>query len=159
MKIKSIYKLLIAFGATALAGAIGSLATAQSIPTWYENLNKTVLTPPNWIFGPVWTLLYILMAVAAYLVWHENKKEKKTKEALILFGGQLALNALWSIIFFNLHLMLSAFIELLLLLAIIIITTTWFYDIKKLAAYLMIPYIVWVSFASILNLLTWLANR
>jgi tryptophan-rich sensory protein len=141
------------------AGLVGSLFTFNAIPTWYATLERTVLTPPNWVFGPVWTILYILMAVAAFLVWREGAKKEKVKEALQLFGLQLALNALWSILFFGAHLILSAYVEILFLLTSIILTTIWFYRVNKTAAYLMIPYIIWVSFASILNLLTFLANR
>lgn len=154
---KNIWKLIISFGATFAAAALGSLATFQAIPTWYATLHRTIISPPNWVFGPAWTILYILMATAAYLVW--KKGEKQAKDALFLFGGQLALNALWSILFFGNHLILTAFIEILFLLAMIIWTTIVFFKIKKLAGWLMVPYIVWVSFASILNFMTWLANR
>lgn len=159
MKIPNWGKAIITFGATFAAGAIGSLFTFSQIPGWYATLNKTIISPPNWVFGPVWTLLYIMMALAAYLVWRENKNQKITQESLILFGGQLILNALWSILFFGNHLLLSAYVEIIFLLTTIILTTIWFFKVSKLAGYLMLPYIVWVSFASFLNLFTWLANR
>jgi len=154
---KNIGKLLITFGATFAAAAVGSLATFKEIPTWYETLNRTVISPPNWVFGPVWTILYILMATAAFLVW--KNRSQVVSSTLILFGGQLGLNALWSILFFGQHLILTAFVEILFLLALIIWTTILFFKIKKLAGYLMLPYIAWVSFAAVLNFLTWLANR
>lgn len=161
MKITTIGKFMIIFGATFLAAAVGSLATFAAIPTWYGALNKTTLTPPNWVFGPVWTLLYILMAMAAYLVWASNHENNRniTKDAMLLFVGQLVLNALWSILFFGNHLLLTAFIEIIFLLITIIFTTVWFFRISKPAGYLMTPYIAWVSFASILNFLVYLANR
>lgn len=159
MKIPNWGKILITFGATFAAGAIGSAFTFSQIPGWYATLNKTVISPPNWVFGPAWTLLYILMALAAYLVWRDNKNEKITKDALTLFGIQLALNALWSIIFFGNHLLLLAYVEIITLLVAIIMTTIWFFKISKMAGYLMIPYIAWVTFASFLNLFIWLANR
>ena len=159
MKIGNVSKFIIAFGATFAAGAIGSLSTFREIPTWYLTLNKTALTPPNWVFGPVWTTLYILMAIAAFLVWRAHKKEKVTTEALQLFALQLALNTLWSILFFGNHLVLTAFAEIIFLLVSIILTTVWFFKVSKTAGYLMIPYIAWVSFASILNFAVYLANR
>lgn len=156
---KDLGKLVIMLVVSLGAGFIGSLFTFQAIPTWYAGLERTSLTPPNWVFGPVWTTLYILMAIAAFLVWREEAKKEKVKEALQLFGLQLVLNILWSILFFGSHLILSAYVEILFLLASVILTTIWFYRVNKTAAYLLIPYILWVSFASILNLLTYLANK
>lgn len=152
-------KLVITLVASFGAALIGSLFTFKSIPTWYATLEKTALTPPNWVFGPAWTLLYFLMAIAAFLVWREGEKRVMVKEALLLFGVQLFLNAAWSIIFFGGHFLLAAFVEIIFLLTAIILTTIWFYRVSKPAAYLMIPYILWVTFASILNFLTYLANR
>lgn len=161
MKITNLGKFIITFGTTFLVAAVGSLATFAAIPGWYMTLNKTVLTPPNWVFGPVWTLLYILMALAAYLVWSSNRVSNLdiVKEARLLFVGQLVLNTLWSILFFGNHLLLTGFIEIIFLLITIILTTVWFFRISKPAGYLMTPYIAWVSFASILNFLVYLANR
>jgi tryptophan-rich sensory protein len=156
---KNIWKLIISFVVTFAAASVGSLATFKAIPTWYASLNRTIISPPNWLFGPAWTILYILMAVAAFLVWREGLEKKNVKEGLQLFIAQLVLNALWSIIFFGYHLIFTAFIEIILLLILIILTTVWFYRVKKLAAYLMMPYIAWVSFASILNFATWLVNK
>jgi len=156
MKITNTWKLIITFVATFAAGAIGSLSTFSQIPTWYLTLNKTVLTPPNWVFGPVWTTLYILMAIAAFLVW---KQSKNSKLALTFSGIQLALNALWSILFFGNHFLLGAFIEILFLLASIIATTVLFFRVSRPAGWMMVPYIAWVSFASILNFAVYLANR
>lgn len=156
---KDLGKLVITLLGAFAAGAIGSIFTFNAIPTWYANLEKTVITPPNWVFGPAWTTLYILMAIAAFLVWREGSKKEKVKEAMQLYWIQLGLNATWSILFFSAHLLLTAYVEVLFLLAVIIMTTVWYYRVNKVAAYLMIPYILWVSFASVLNLLTYLANK
>ena len=158
MKINNAGKLTITLLASLAAGAIGSLFTFQSIPTWYATLHKTVITPPNWVFGPVWTTLYILMAVAAFLVWRENKKDL-TKEGLILFGEQLVLNAAWSIVFFGEHEVLFAFVVIVVLWLSILATIFWFFRVSKTAGWLMIPYILWVSFASMLNFAVYLANK
>ena len=141
-------KLIISILLSLSAGAIGSIFTFRSIPTWYNTLNKPAFNPPNWLFGPVWTTLYILIGISVYLVW-TNKKKNTT--AFIIFGTQLFLNALWSILFFGLKNPLIAFIEIILLLAAILYTIIIFYKIDKNAAYLLIPYLFWVSFASILN--------
>lgn len=134
-----------------LAGIAGALFTTPSIKGWYQSLNKPSFNPPNWIFGPVWTLLYLLMGISLYLVWNQ-KNNPKIKTALIFFAIQLMLNSLWSIIFFSLHLPSLAFLEIIILLIFIILTIIKFLPISKTAAYLLIPYFLWVSFASILNL-------
>lgn len=140
------------------AGVIGSIFTNPSIPVWYGGLNKPPFNPPNWIFGPVWTILYILMGISAYLIYEKGLKNKRVRSALIIFGVQLLLNSLWSIIFFGWHLLLLAFLELVLLWAAIILSIISFNRISRTAAYLLIPYILWVSFAAVLNLSIWLLN-
>jgi tryptophan-rich sensory protein len=159
MKISNAWKLVLSFLVTFAAAAIGSLFTFKSIPTWYATLHPTSLTPPNWVFGPVWTILYILMAIAAYLVWKNISKQKKVGQAMNLFYLQLVLNALWSILFFGQHLILAAFIEIILLWFAIILTIIWFSKVSRAAAWLMAPYILWVSFAGILNFMVYLANK
>lgn len=146
---KKIWKLIISILIPFLASAIGSLFTASSVSTWYVELQKPSFNPPNWVFGPVWTLLYLLMGVALYLVWAEKAKNKKP--AFIAFGIQMSLNALWSVLFFGLQNPLLAFIEIIFLWISILATTIFFYRISKRAAYLLIPYILWVSFAAVLN--------
>ena len=142
-----------------LAGGIGSFFTIPAIPTWYAALNKPFFNPPNWIFGPVWTILYILTGIAMGIIANAKTKDNKTKKnCYLLFISQLALNSLWSILFFGLKTPLLALLEIMVLLSIIILTTISFYKIKKEAAYLMYPYIAWVSFASILNLSIVLLN-
>lgn len=133
-----------------LAGLIGAVFTTPSISGWYAGLNKPFFNPPNWLFGPVWTLLYLLMGISLYLVWNQ-KKGVKTKTALIIFAIQLGLNVLWSVIFFGLHSPLVAFLEIIVLWLFIILTIIKFFPISKISAYLLIPYLLWVSFASFLN--------
>lgn len=144
-------KLVISIVICQLAGVIGSFFTSSSISTWYAALNKPGFNPPNWLFGPVWIMLYFLMGVSLYLVWESKIKIKERKTALALFGIQLALNALWSIIFFGLKSPILALIELTILWFVVLFTILKFYKISKPAAYILIPYIAWVSFALILN--------
>ncbi len=134
-----------------LAGIIGAFFTTPSISGWYADLNKPFFNPPSWLFGPVWTLLYLLMGISLYLVWSQKNQAGK-KLALTFFAIQLGLNSFWSIIFFGLHLPLVAFLEILVLLFFIVLTIIKFFPISKISAYLLIPYLLWVSFASILNL-------
>jgi len=159
MKFNNVVKLIAAILACLLAGIIGSVFTAPSIPTWYTALNKPSLQPPNWLFGPAWTTLYILMGIALYLVWSAKATPKTKNTALMVFALQLALNAIWSIIFFGAHMTLLAFIEIILLWAAIAYTIVLFNKISRPAAYLLVPYILWVSFASYLNFAIWLLNR
>lgn len=158
MKISNSIKLIISLVICQLAGIIGSLFTMSKIPTWYMTLNKPELAPPNWIFGPVWTTLFILMGIALYLVWKQGIDRKDVKIALCIFGTQLILNVLWSIIFFGLENPGSAFIEIISLWISILLSIIYFYKINKTAGYLLIPYIAWVSFASYLNYMIWWLN-
>lgn len=143
-------KLIISLAAPLLAGAIGSLATLPNIPTWYAALEKPLFSPPNWIFGPVWTLLYVLMGVSLYLVWTSRVKQNK-KKAFIVFGTQLFLNMLWSIAFFGLHSPIGGLVVILGLLVTIIITICSFWRFSKPASYFLVPYLLWVCFATALN--------
>ncbi len=152
-------KLFASFGAVFVVGEIGSAATFQAIPTWYATLNKPFFSPPNWIFGPVWTMLYILMAVALYLVWSDKTKNIKSQtSALHIFFVQLFFNALWSIAFFGFHSPLFGLVVIVVMLVAIVDTIKKFSLINKLASQLLYPYLVWVSFASILNLAVFLLN-
>lgn len=159
MKSKEIGKLLTSIIIAEAAGLLGSLATFTSINTWYKGLTKPPFNPPNWIFGPVWTTLYILMGVALYLVWAKGLKHKKVGFAFWLFIVHLGFNAGWSIVFFGLHSLFGGFVMLIVLWMFIIALIWKFYEINKWAAYLLIPYILWVSFAGILNTAVWLLNR
>ena len=139
-------------------GLIGSLFTTPAIPSWYAGLVKPSFNPPNWIFAPAWILLYTLMGIAAFLIWNRRNGKKKIKTALVLFSVQLVLNSLWSIIFFGLHLPQYAFLEILVLWFFILLTLLSFYKISKPAGPLLLPYILWVSFATILNLSIMILN-
>ena len=144
-------KLIFAILISQLAGIIGSLFTITSTKSWYTTIIKPSFNPPNWIFGPVWTLLYLLMGISLYLIL-TTKKSKNRKIGLYLFFTQLVLNTLWSILFFGLQSPLFAFIEIIILWLAILLTIIYFYKINKKASYLLIPYILWVTFAAILNL-------
>ncbi len=157
LKLNNAGKLVISLALPFLAGAIGSLATFSNIPTWYAELAKPVLSPPNWVFGPVWTTLYLLMGISLYLVW--TAKYKKSKQlALTFFGVQLVLNTLWSLVFFGMHWLWGGALVILPLLATIVLTVRSFLPISRYAAYLLVPYVLWVGFATVLNVATALIN-
>jgi tryptophan-rich sensory protein len=137
----------------AVAG-VGGLATAPSIPNWYAGLVKPSWTPPGWIFGPVWSVLYLSMAVAAWLVWRRGD----AVVPMTLFGIQLILNAAWSWLFFGLHSPGAAFIDIVLLWMAIAATTVVFWRRSTLAGVLFLPYLLWVSFAAVLNFAVWRLN-
>jgi len=139
-------------------GFLASIATQSSVNDWYVTLNKPSFTPPNYLFAPVWTALYIMMGVAAGLVWSKGYHHIWVKTALYHFVFQLLLNALWSIVFFGLKNPLGGMIVILALLTMIILTIKWFKVISKTAAILMIPYVLWVAFASALNYKIWELN-
>ncbi len=140
-----------------LVGFLSSYLVGNTYET-FESLNKPSFAPPASVFGPVWTVLYILMGIASYRIWMYGTENKEVSRALMYYGLQLMFNFLWTIIFFGLELRGFAYIEILILLLLIIITTIKFYRIDKTAGYLMIPYLLWVSFASLLNLSIWLLN-
>jgi len=152
-----------------IIGITAGIATAEGVTSWFQTIEKPFFNPPSWLFAPVWTILYFLMAISAALVWHtgtNNGQEKlfemesnKVRIALGLFVIQLVLNFFWSFIFFKYHLLLAAFIEIITMLIFIIFTTIHFYKIHKTAGFLMIPYILWVSFASLLNFSLWWLNK
>lgn len=151
MRVSRPTKILFAVLICLLAGAIGSIFTTSSIPTWYASLHKPIFNPPNWIFGPAWTILYVLMGISAYLIWEKRSRYRPAKPALVIFSIQLVLNVIWSILFFGLKSPLLAFIEIIILWTAILFTILKFHRISKTAAYLLIPYICWVTFASVLN--------
>jgi len=158
MKLNNFFKLVIAIGISEMAGIIGSVFTISAIPNWYAGLVKPALNPPAWVFGPAWTTLYALMGIAAFLVWRNGWEKKAVKTALGVFGIQLFLNAVWSIIFFGLHNPGWALVDIILLWLAIVWTIAVFYKISKPAAYLLLPYILWVSFAAYLNYSIWMLN-
>jgi tryptophan-rich sensory protein len=153
---KKIYKLVISLLIPQLAGGLGGIFTASSVKDWYPVLEKPSLNPPSWVFGPVWTALFFLMGYSLYLVWTSDKEDKKT--AYWVFAVQLVLNVLWSIIFFGLHSPGGALIEIVFLWLAILATIIVFAKISKPAAWLLLPYILWVSFASYLNYAIWALN-
>ena len=138
-----------------LAATIGGLAAPGQ---WYERVNKPSWNPPNAVFAPVWTVLFILMGVAAWLVWL-RRGETGVTLALALFVGQLVLNVLWSWLFFHWHRMDLASYELLLFWVVILATLVAFWQVRPLAGWLFVPYLVWVTFAGYLNLTLWRLNR
>ena len=132
-------------------GAIGGWFTSQYVKTWYLTLNKPSFNPPNWIFAPVWTTLYILMGISAYLIWLKRKEVEHFSRTAAIYLLQLVLNVMWSFLFFYAHEIGLAFFEIIALLIAIIINARVFYKIDKTAGLLFIPYILWVSFATILT--------
>ena len=153
-------KIAIALIVCLLVGYSASVVTRPSVETWYPTIVKPIFNPPNWIFMPMWTLLYILMAVAAGLIWDKIKEQNEAvKKALAFFLIQLTLNAIWSYLFFGLKNPMLALIEIALLWLMIYETYLKFIKINKTAGYLLIPYLAWVAFAAILNASIWWLNR
>jgi benzodiazapine receptor len=141
-------------------GYFSGMVTRQAILDWYPTLVKPSFNPPNWVFAPVWSLLYVMMGVAAGLVWDKIEWNRPiVKKALTLFAIQLALNALWSYLFFGLHNPFLAVIEIVLLWLMIYETYLQFAKINKIAGYLLLPYLAWVSFATVLNISIWWLNK
>lgn len=151
MKIRYIYKLIISVIACQCAGLIGSVFTALAIPTWYATLQKPFFTPPNWLFAPAWITLYLLMGISASIVWHHGLDASGVKKSLVTFLIQLVLNALWSVVFFGFESIIYGMIVIVVLWVAILLTMIQFYRIKALAGNLMLPYILWVTFATVLN--------
>ena len=181
MKYNNIFKLVLSILICELAGVIGAVFTTPQINSWYATLNKPSFNPPNWIFGPVWTILFIMMGISLYFVWSKkfnikneldfkgrkpgNKLSQKflsgswqKANIILIFATQLILNIAWSFIFFGAHLPSVAFFEILMLWTAILFTIINFYRVSKIAAFLLIPYILWVSFASFLNYFIWVLN-
>ncbi len=139
-------------------GFLSSFATQSSINGWYGGLNKPGFNPPNWIFAPVWTVLYIMMGVAAGIVWAKGFYHLWVKTALYHFGFQLLLNATWSIVFFGLREPFWALMVIVTLLILLLLTIRWFKVVSNLAAFLLIPYLLWICFATALNYKIWELN-
>jgi benzodiazapine receptor len=142
-----------------LAGFIGSIFTTPKIGGWYAGIAKPSFNPPNWLFGPVWTALYMMMAIALYLVWRKGLAAKGVKVALAVFFVQLALNTLWSYAFFGAQSPLAGLVVIVALWSMIAASIAAFAPISRAAAVLLVPYILWVSFASILNASIYFLNR
>lgn len=135
-----------------LVGILGTPFTLRAIPTWYATLVKPSFAPPNWLFGPAWTVLYLLMGIAFALIWSRGWKQKKARVARNYFLAQLAINFLWSPIFFGLRSPILGLITIVIMWALIAMTVKKFYAISKPAGYLLVPYLAWVSFATLLNI-------
>lgn len=156
---KMLAKLISSVSVCLLTGFIGSFLTMDSVNTWYANLSKPSFNPPDWTFGVVWPILYVMMGVAAFLIWRKGIGSRQVKIALGLFVVQLVLNGIWTPIFFGLHMMGLALAEIILLWLAILATIVAFWRISKRAACLLMPYILWVSFAVALNASLWHLNR
>lgn len=157
-KAGDVLKLVISLVACQCAGLIGSIFTTPAIPTWYATLEKPLFTPPNWLFAPAWVTLYVLMGIAAFLVWHKGLREEGVKPALVMFLVQLVLNALWSVVFFGLKSPVGGAVAIIILWVAILFTILRFFRLSVAAGSLLIPYILWVSFAAALNISIWILN-
>jgi tryptophan-rich sensory protein len=150
MSRSNIIKLVLSLILPLSVGAVAGMFTSQAVPTWYATLNRPSFNPPNWVFGPVWTTLYILLGISFFLIWEENSSKRRNM-AILVFSIQMLLNFSWSFLFFYFNLIGFALIEIILLWISIAAMIYLFYKIKPFAAYLNIPYLLWVSFATILN--------
>ncbi len=158
MKRNDVLKLVLSCMLPLSAAAIGSLSTtAQS--DWYRGLIKPFFNPPGWVFGPVWTVLYLMMGISFFLIWRRGFSGRAGRAALVLFLSQLTLNAIWTLLFFGLQSPLLALADIVLLWILIVFTIHTFATLSKPAAWLLIPYMVWVSFASVLNAAIWWLNQ
>jgi tryptophan-rich sensory protein len=158
MKRSNILKLIASLVIPLAIGAIAGISTSKAIPGWYETLNKPSFNPPNWIFGPVWTTLYFLMGISLFLVWRQNASRERNN-AILVFITQLVLNFCWSFLFFHFHQIGLALVDIVLLWLCIFLMILLFYKIKPVAAYINIPYILWVTFATLLNAAYYFLNK
>ena len=155
----NVAKLIVAVAVPVVIGGLSGFATARGVSTWYPTLVKPSFNPPDWVFGPAWTLLYLMMGLAAYLVWRQGIDAGGVKVALAVFVVQLALNALWSILFFGMRQPGSALVEIIVLWIAIGATIWFFWRVVPAAGMLLLPYWAWVSFATVLNASLWWLNR
>lgn len=141
------------------AAALGGWITASSVETWYPTLQKPSWNPPSWLFAPVWTVLYLLMGLAAWRIWRLGWQEPAVRGALLFFALQLVFNVAWSFLFFGFQRLDLALLEILVLLALIVVTVLRFGALDRLAGWLLVPYLLWTAFASALNATIWWLNR
>jgi len=155
-KLKSVAVLIVFLAINAGVAALGSIATADNVDGWYADAEKAPWNPPNWLFGPAWTLLYTLIAVAAWLIWRERKRTD-VRRPLALYVAQLVLNAIWTPVFFGLYPVIGApalWIALVIILALdvmVVVTMIRFHPVRRAAAWLLVPYLAWITFATTLN--------
>ena len=156
---KKLGKLVCSVSVCLLTGFVGSFSTMNSVTSWYADLSRPSFTPPDWTFGVVWPILYIMMGISVFMIWNRGLDKRKVKIALGLFLLQLVLNGLWTPIFFGLHMIALALVEIILLWVAILLTILVFWRISKAATFFLFPYILWVSFAAVLNTALWYLNR
>jgi benzodiazapine receptor len=152
-------KLAISIAVSQAAGVIGSIFTARTVSTWYATLSKPAWTPPSWVFGPVWITLYLVMGIAAFLVWRKGLGHEGVRTALVLFLAQLVLNSLWSAAFFGMRSPLAGLVVIIALWLAIVAAIAAFLRVSRRAGLMLIPYISWVSFAAVLNWSVYALNR
>jgi tryptophan-rich sensory protein len=152
-------RFIVAVTVPLLVGVLSGIATARGVQEWYPTLVKPVFNPPAWVFAPVWTILYLMMGVAVYLVWQRGLNAAGVRTALILFALQLVLNGLWSVLFFGMHSPGLALVEIVVLWVAIGATVLHFWRLTPIAGGLLLPYLAWVSFAVVLNGSIWFLNR
>lgn len=155
----NVWKFIISVSVPVILGGVSGLFNVSAIDGWYQTINKPSWNPPSWIFGPVWTTLYVMMGIALYLVWKAEASSILKKTAISLFAIQFVLNFFWSFIFFNQQEMGWALVEIIVMWVFILLTIFAFANISKIAAWLLVPYICWVSFATILNYTLWHLNK
>mgnify|MGYP000572013957 CR=1 FL=1 len=153
------FKLIFSLVICQFAGILGSFFTTPYVGSWYAFLEKPVFSPPNWVFAPVWTVLYLMMGLSLFIIWSNQENIKKVKTAIIYFAIQLVLNIVWSLVFFTFQSPLGAIFVIIALFVAILLTTIKFSKISDWAAFLMIPYLVWVGFAGILNITIFFLNK
>ena len=159
MKSADYIRLLVSIVGVQAAGLVGAIFTTPAIPTWYQTLAKPELAPANWVFAPVWTTLFLLMGIAVFLIWQKGLERQGVKMALTIFATQLVFNVLWSVAFFGLRSPALALVDIGLLWLAIGATIVLFWRISRVAAYLLLPYIAWVSFAAYLNYAIFALNK
>jgi len=157
-KVQDAVRLVVAIIVTTMAGVIGSFFTTPNIPVWYAGLAKSPLNPPSWVFGPVWAVLFVLMGVSLFLIWRKGTDDPRARTALVVFGLQLGLNVLWSALFFGLQSPFLGLIEIIALWLAILATIVLASRVSRPAAYLLVPYLAWVSFAAYLTWSVWVLN-
>jgi tryptophan-rich sensory protein len=154
--LKFLFALAVCFG---VSGSSAIFTSKDSLTNWYYQLEKPIFTPPDLVFGPTWTILYLLMAISVFLVWNKGQDYPRVKQSLIIFLAQLVLNAIWTPLFFRFHLIMVAFIEIIMLWFAILATILTFKRISLIASIILVPYLIWVGYATVLNGSIWYLNR